>query len=301
MSKQTIFTGTVSNDGTGDTLRESFTKVNENFTELYNDIISYTLIDQSNTYTALLTDDVIFADPNNINKDITITLPITAANGKIYQIKNLNPGINQHSTIVRTSANTDLLENPVTGEFVSSFSIDQRGDAQEWIFDGQFYRHLGSQSYTPFFSTESNTFIQIALQNSSNGTDASGDIIVYSDAGDPGGGTGPYVDMGINSSRYANTGYSVNGPNDSYLYSVGGDLTIGTQTAGTNLVFHTGGTTNNKTRMTIADDRVNVSVNNFTFTGILGPFASDGAANTGGVLLKGFYYDSSGNIKIRLT
>jgi hypothetical protein len=53
--------------------------------------------------------------------------------------------------------------------------------------------------------------------------------------------------------------------------------------------------------MTIADDRVVVSVNNFTFTGIAGPFANDGAANTGGVLLKGFYYDSSGNVKIRLT
>ena len=36
MTKQTIFTGTVGNDGTGDTLRIAFTKVNENFTELYN-------------------------------------------------------------------------------------------------------------------------------------------------------------------------------------------------------------------------------------------------------------------------
>ena len=34
MTKQTIFTGTVGNDGTGDTLRSAFTKVNSNFTEL---------------------------------------------------------------------------------------------------------------------------------------------------------------------------------------------------------------------------------------------------------------------------
>jgi len=36
MAKQTINTGTVANDGTGDTLRTAGTKINANFTELYN-------------------------------------------------------------------------------------------------------------------------------------------------------------------------------------------------------------------------------------------------------------------------
>jgi hypothetical protein len=36
MAKQTILTGTVANDKTGDTIRAAFTKVNANFTELYN-------------------------------------------------------------------------------------------------------------------------------------------------------------------------------------------------------------------------------------------------------------------------
>jgi hypothetical protein len=35
MARQNIFTGTVANDGTGDTLRQAFTKVNANFVELY--------------------------------------------------------------------------------------------------------------------------------------------------------------------------------------------------------------------------------------------------------------------------
>lgn len=35
MAQQEIFTGNTANDGTGDTLLESFTKVNENFTEIY--------------------------------------------------------------------------------------------------------------------------------------------------------------------------------------------------------------------------------------------------------------------------
>lgn len=35
MSEETIFTGTTGNDGTGDKLRDAFTKVNNNFDELY--------------------------------------------------------------------------------------------------------------------------------------------------------------------------------------------------------------------------------------------------------------------------
>jgi len=38
MSKQTINVGTASDDGTGDSLRAAFVKVNENFTEVYNEI-----------------------------------------------------------------------------------------------------------------------------------------------------------------------------------------------------------------------------------------------------------------------
>jgi hypothetical protein len=34
---------------------------------------------------------------------------------------------------------------------------------------------------------------------------------------------------------------------------------------------------------------------------IPGPYVSDSAANSAGVGLKNFYYDSSGNVKIRLT
>ena len=36
MTLQRVQTGTYPNDGTGDTIRLSFTKTNNNFTELYN-------------------------------------------------------------------------------------------------------------------------------------------------------------------------------------------------------------------------------------------------------------------------
>ena len=47
-----------------------------------------------------------------------------------------------------------------------------------------------------------------------------------------------------------------------------------------------------------------VTVNNFVANiglNILGPFASDSAAATGNIALKGLYYDTTGTIKIRLT
>lgn len=40
MTQQTLFLGSAANDGTGDSLRAAGQKINENFTELYNDYIS---------------------------------------------------------------------------------------------------------------------------------------------------------------------------------------------------------------------------------------------------------------------
>jgi hypothetical protein len=40
MAQQTIFLGSAANDGTGESLRSAGSKINSNFTELYNDYIS---------------------------------------------------------------------------------------------------------------------------------------------------------------------------------------------------------------------------------------------------------------------
>lgn len=42
MAKQTINIGTSANKGDGDPLRTAFTKINQNFTEVYNGPVSYT-------------------------------------------------------------------------------------------------------------------------------------------------------------------------------------------------------------------------------------------------------------------
>ena len=71
MSKQTINVGTASDDGTGDSLRAAFVKVNENFTEVYNEIGGDSLSDLKLTSNKITTDNTnanIILDPNGTGK-----------------------------------------------------------------------------------------------------------------------------------------------------------------------------------------------------------------------------------------
>ena len=72
-----------------------------------------------------------------------------------------------------------------------------------------------------------NDYTQIIVQNPNAGTSASADIIINNDNTT---GAGVYGDFGINSSTYSGSG-SLALPNATYLYSNGGDLVIGTNTA----------------------------------------------------------------------
>ena len=67
MAQQTVSIGSSSNDGTGDPLRTAFTKVNENFTELYEKTgvdTSMTLQLSGNSLISTTTNTDIIIDPN---------------------------------------------------------------------------------------------------------------------------------------------------------------------------------------------------------------------------------------------
>ena len=172
-----INTGSGPNSGNGDSLRVAFTKINQNFSEVIqniSEIVPAELYDQSlNT-----TDSVRFA-----NSTITNTLTIGPASGSLIDF---NP--------VRVNGNSPAYLATVIG------------------------------------------------QNANSGTNASTDFVLMNDLGDE---NNHYIDLGINSSNYSAEMYGVNGTNDGYLYVAGGNLSIGTQTPGTRLVFHAGGTTEN--------------------------------------------------------
>ena len=95
-----------------------------------------------------------------------------------------------------------------------------------------------------------NDFSQIISQNHSSGTGASTDFVATNDTLDG----SRYINFGINSSTYNNPLYSIGGANSGYLYTAGGNLTIGTQTAGNVILFHTGNTTMNNWRANINDN-----------------------------------------------
>jgi hypothetical protein len=77
------------------------------------------------------------------------------------------------------------------------------------------------------FVQDINDYTQILVQNANAGSSASADIIVNNDNTT---GAGVYGDFGINSSGYSGSGpFSI--ANATYLYSNGGDLVLGTNTA----------------------------------------------------------------------
>jgi hypothetical protein len=202
-------------------------------------------------YTATIDDSVLLVVPATLYQPITITLPGNVPVGKVYTIRNIDSGNGQYPVIVNTTDNTGLIEDPHLGTQVSSYHIQYSGDTESWIHDGNYYRSLGGLSNSPVFLTSANSYHQVVLKNTSNANNASGDLVVYNDQGNYGEGTGPFIDMGINSSNYTDTTYgNVWGPNDAYLYNTGGDLVIGPQTDNT-IKFVAGNTNAENVRMTV--------------------------------------------------
>ena len=87
MVKQVISTGTTANDGTGDTLRSAGTKINENFTELYNRQV---LVTETQTTSSL-----------GINNWGTLTF---TSIGKAYGIQDIRPDRAAYIKVYRDSA-----------------------------------------------------------------------------------------------------------------------------------------------------------------------------------------------------
>ena len=111
---------------------------------------------------------------------------------------------------------------------------------------------IGSASGTftnPLFQAagSANSWIQLNAQNLNNGNNASTDLVL---ARSDGTDTSGFIDIGINSNTYAQAGYSIMTPRSGYVFTNGGDLVLGTQTAH-NILFHTGNTTSSSERMRI--------------------------------------------------
>lgn len=252
-------------------------------------------VDSANTYVVQEHDNAIFADPNAISQDITIVLPDAssaspATIGKTYAIKNLNPGAGPYKVRITTQSgldtNSNILESPITGSFVVYHDIEEKGNQQDWIYDGSVWRHFGAQTGIPVFIGNEDTFTQLALQNRSSGNNASADIIAYNNESNVAEGSGPFVDMGINSNNYNDTTFgNVWGPSDAYLYNYGGNLVIG-PASNHKIKFVAGNTNVEDVMMTVSAQAITVNTNIFAthnYFDIYGRNLAEISASTNGI------------------
>ena len=246
-----------------------------NATLRYDGVFPITYVDSTTSYTVDPTDVIIFAVPNDVDQDIRIILPTeNVAVGKEILIKNLDPGAN-HKVNVTTqagiSSGANYVEDHVTGAFVVNVEIGVKGETHTWIWDGDVWREVAELSAEPIFYSSTNSYHQVVIVNPSYANSASADWVAYNNEGDYKEGTGPFVDMGINSNNYSDTTYGdVWGPSDAYLYNYGGNLIIGPQTD--HSIKFLAGNTNaedvklviNTTAISVNTDMIPVSDNTFS-------------------------------------
>jgi len=100
-----------------------------------------------------------------------------------------------------------------------------------------------------------NTYLQLNIQNRATGTTATADLVITANNGTD---TSNYINLGINNSGYNDSTFSNGSGLDGYLLINGGSLDIGTQTANTNIEFHVGGATLDKTIARITSSGLNI-------------------------------------------
>ena len=156
---------------------------------------------------------------------------------------------------------SDIILNSATGEHIRMAQNGNLGIGTN-IFDPIATEKLKidagvTSSYNLISGSGTiDNYLQVNISNHSNGGNASTDYVATADNGDE---TINYIDMGINSSGYNSSSYTIGGINSGYLYTIGDSLTIGNATPGKSIIFHTGGTLAANERMRI-DGSGNVGI-----------------------------------------
>jgi hypothetical protein len=98
---------------------------------------------------------------------------------------------------------------------------------------------LPTANLTASFVDNSSYYTQINIQNLGSGSQTSADVVATANDGTD---STYYIDMGINSSTYNDASFTIGAAHDGYLYVNGGNISLGTQSSGKAIVFHTDGT-----------------------------------------------------------
>lgn len=171
--------------------------------------------------------------------------------------------------LIATSANLNLSAtgaNNITfnTNALERFRLDSSGNIGLGTTVSSYRLTVTSNSSTPTASLTGcmidvtnniNSYGQVNIRNTNNGSTASADLIVTADNGTD---TTNFVDFGINNSGFSVGSWTINGANDGYLYASDGNLSIGTA-SNKYLSFFTGGTLASNERLRI-DTNGNIGV-----------------------------------------
>jgi len=173
MAQQTIGIGTSANDGTGDALRTAFTKVNENFTEVYTSlnpsVIALSATDGS-TVTGTLTETLSRSllipantfSSNGILEAFTSVVKTGVAGNLVMRIYKNTSNTLTGATLIGTLANSGFLFGQGIRTFrINSNTITYFVASQALISD---YTSSGFAMGSTTFTTNVDNYIIFSLQ-----------------------------------------------------------------------------------------------------------------------------------------
>jgi len=131
-----------------------------------------------------------------------------------------------------------------TSDITGSFNVDGGAGITGNVHIGQTL-HIGPNPATLANSlllgtADLDDYAQISIQNQNSGPNASADYVITADDGND---TTNYLNLGLNNSGYSDPTWTISGPRDGYLYVANNSFTLGTDSTGTTVKVHVGGTT----------------------------------------------------------
>jgi len=167
---------------------------------------------------------------------------LSAISGGGIILGNVASGISKYIKYDQAS-DTWLVDGGSTGITTGNINASNVNASLGWFTDAGHFgaAYIGYDYPNSDLQLDSNinTYSQVVHTNHYKGGSASTDYVAENDIGTDGAN---YIDMGINSSVYNDPNYTIMGANAGYLYVNGGNLSLGTQTVGTSIVFHVGNT-----------------------------------------------------------
>jgi hypothetical protein len=155
--------------------------------------------------------------------------------GEEFRFQSFNNGgfSNLSNAESQTNLNTNMLIDADGNVAIGSTSFDSNSPKLQ-VDAGSG----GNNALTPISAIgTTNNYLQLNVQNLSNGNVASSDVVATANNGSA---STVYIDMGINSQGYSSGSSSIlNGANTAYLYATGNDFYIGNGSQNKNLVLFT--------------------------------------------------------------